>query len=65
MGATTACAMATPVAQPANLIKCRVNVKTKTGEHIYTAIFLGTFDAAIDARERFGIDAKIDVEAVK
>ena len=58
---TTACAAATAAARPARLVKCRVSVRTATGEqHSYTALFPGTCDAVLDALDRFGI-AKIKV----
>lgn len=62
---TTACAAATAAARPARLVKCRVSVRTATGEqHSYAALFASTTDAAIDALERFGI-SKISVEAIR
>ena len=53
------------VARPRPVIKCRVKVRTATGEqHSYAALFTSTTDAAIDALERFGI-SKISVEAIR
>jgi hypothetical protein len=49
----------------AQLVKCRVEARTATGEqHSYSGLFPSTCDAVMDAFDRFGI-AKISVEAIK
>lgn len=65
MSATTACAAAMPAARPTRLIKCRVSVRTATGEqHSYTALFKSTCGAVMDALDRFGF-CKVSVEAMR
>ncbi len=55
---TTGCAIP-------RLFKCRVRVRTATGEqHSYTAMFKSTCGAVMDALDRFGL-AKVSVEAIK
>lgn len=62
---TTACAAATAAARPARLVKCRVSVRTATGErHSYTALFKSTCGAVMDALDRFGF-CKVSVEAMR
>lgn len=62
---TTACAAAMPAARPTRLIKCRVRVRTATGEQrSYTALFKSTCGAVMDALDRFGF-CKVSVEAMR
>lgn len=65
MSTTQVMAWGGDVARPRHVIKCRVKVRTATGEqHRYVALFFCTTDAAIDALERFGI-SKISVEPAR
>lgn len=55
MSTPQAAALAGDFARPKPLIKCQVKVTMTTGARFrYIALFPSTFDAAIDALDRFG-----------
>jgi hypothetical protein len=47
------------------LIHCRVTVATRSGTHIYDALFPTTCDAAMDALDRIADARTINVKAIK